>query len=53
MQQTDEKPGSTVRFADIRYATTGIDVRGLPAHSPLVGETAEAGTRPMAGVQLK
>ena len=43
MQQTDEKPGSTVRYADIRYATTGIDVRGLPAHSPLVGETAERG----------
>ncbi|HUT95464.1 MAG TPA: PKD domain-containing protein [Thermoguttaceae bacterium] len=41
LQQRDEKPGSTVRFADIRYATTGIDVRGLPAHSPLLGESDE------------
>ncbi len=41
MQQRDEKPGSVVRYADIRYATTGIDVRGLPAHSPLLAESGE------------
>ncbi|MFH1924029.1 MAG: hypothetical protein ABIP48_29595, partial [Planctomycetota bacterium] len=41
LQQRDEKPGSTVRYADIRYATTGIDVRGLPAHSPLLSESDE------------
>ena len=41
LQQVDEFPGSTVRFADIRYAQTGIDVRGLPAHSPLIGEASE------------
>ncbi|MGB7345426.1 MAG: matrixin family metalloprotease, partial [Pirellulaceae bacterium] len=40
-QQLDEFPGSTVRFSDIRYATTGIDVRGLPAHSPTLGEAGE------------
>ena len=41
LQQRDEKPGSTVRHADIRYAQIGIDVRGLPAHSPLLSETDE------------
>jgi VCBS repeat-containing protein len=41
LQQRDEKPGSAVRFADIRYATTGIEVRGLPAHSNLLGESGE------------
>jgi hypothetical protein len=43
LQQRDEKPGSTVRFADIRYATVGIDAEGLPARSLLVGEAGEAG----------
>ncbi|QDT09690.1 tandem-95 repeat protein [Planctomycetes bacterium K23_9] len=40
-QQLDEFPGSTVRFSDIRFADTGIDVRGLPAHSPLIAEAGE------------
>jgi hypothetical protein len=40
--QTDDRPGSTIRHADIRFATTAIDVIGLPAHSPLVGEAGEA-----------
>lgn len=39
--QIQEFPGSTVKFADIRYADIGIDVRGLPARSPLVGEAGE------------
>jgi hypothetical protein len=43
LQQRDEKPGSTVRYADIRYPVIGIDVQGLPQNSPLVGENAEAG----------
>ena len=53
LQQRDEKPGSTVRFADVRYATVGIDVRGLPAHSPLLGESDEttAGNQSTAGAQ--
>jgi len=42
LQQVDEIPGSTVRFADIRYAQTAIEVLGQPTHSPLVGESAEA-----------
>lgn len=41
LRQTDEQPGSTVRFADIRYATNGVELVGLPAHSPLMGESAE------------
>ncbi|WP_173403165.1 GEVED domain-containing protein, partial [Rhodopirellula sallentina] len=41
LQQVDEFPGSTVRYADIRYASTAFDVRGLPRHSPLIGEAAE------------
>ena len=43
-RQRDEKPGSTVRYADIRFPTIGIDVIGLPRNSPLVGETAESTT---------
>ncbi len=38
MRQDDEIGGSTVRFADIRFATRGIDLRGGPMHSPLLGE---------------
>ena len=40
-RQRDDKPGSTVRFADIRYPDIGIDVVGLPNNSPLVGTTGE------------
>ncbi len=42
LRQVDEKPGSTIRGADIRYATTGIEVIGLPAHSPLISESTES-----------
>ncbi len=41
LRQVDEQPGSTVRNAEIRFATNGIEVLGLPAHSPLIGESAE------------
>ena len=41
LRQRDEKPGSTVQYADIRYPTIGIDVQGLPSHSPLAGENGE------------
>src|SRR6056297_495205 len=34
-------PGSTVKFADIRYANVGVHVRGLPGNSPLLGEAQE------------
>ena len=53
LRQVDEKPGSIVQYADIRYATNGIEVNGLPFHSPLVGETGEDGTNndSIAGAQ--
>lgn len=41
LQEKDEIPGSTVRFADIRYAVNGVELEGLPTHSPLAGESAE------------
>ena len=41
LQQRDEFPGSTVQFADLRFAGTAIDVRGLPRRSPFLGEAAE------------
>lgn len=41
LQQTQEYAGSGVKFADVRYATTGIEAIGLPFHSPLVGDYAE------------
>ena len=37
LQQDNEVPGSTVQYADIRFATTGIEVRGVPGNSPLLG----------------
>ncbi|MDZ4849321.1 MAG: dockerin type I domain-containing protein [Pirellulaceae bacterium] len=41
LREADEFPGSSVTFADIRFASTGIDLAGVPRHSPLLGETAE------------
>jgi VCBS repeat-containing protein len=41
LRGTDEVPGSTVHFADIRYATVGIEVNGMPIHTPLAGEVVE------------
>ncbi len=41
LRQVDEKPGSTVRFADIRYPVVGVDVQGLPQRSPLAGDIGE------------
>ena len=41
LQEVDEFAGSNVRYADIRFATNGIEVLGHPTHSPLQGEAAE------------
>ncbi len=41
LRQADEKPGSTIRNSDIRFAATAIEVLGLPGHSPLLGEAVE------------
>ncbi len=40
LQEKDEFAGSTVRYADIRYADVGIKTLGLPSHSFLTGEAA-------------
>ena len=39
--ENQEYPGTSVAYADIRFASTGLTLRGVPRHSPLVGETAE------------
>jgi len=44
LRELDEFPGSVVRGADIRFATTGIEVLGQPIHSPLTGEITEDST---------
>ena len=41
LRQQDEKPGSTVRYAELRYPTVGIDVVGLPRNTQLAGENGE------------
>ncbi len=41
LQEGDESPGTQVRLADIRYATTGLQIIGQPLHSPLLGEDQE------------
>ncbi|HWB07900.1 MAG TPA: choice-of-anchor L domain-containing protein [Pirellulales bacterium] len=41
LQQAPLPAGSSVQYADIRYATNGITVQGLPAHSPLVANAGE------------
>jgi len=53
LRQRDEKPGSVVTFAELRYGTNGVEVRGLPAHSPLAGEITEttADNNAAAGAQ--
>jgi hypothetical protein len=42
LREEDEFAGSSIRFADIRYAQNGISVFGQPGHSPLLGESAES-----------
>ncbi len=41
LREQDEIAGSIIRSADIRFATTGIEVLGQPIHSPLTGEIGE------------
>jgi VCBS repeat-containing protein len=41
LHEKDEHAGSTIRYADIGYASTGITVEGQPTHSPLTGEAIE------------
>ncbi|MFM8263586.1 MAG: cadherin-like domain-containing protein, partial [Pirellula sp.] len=41
LQERQEIAGSTVRYADLRFATNGIEIFGNTMHSPLIGEYAE------------
>lgn len=41
LREMDEFPGSSINYADIRFATNGVEALGLPRHSPLLGETGE------------
>ena len=41
LRETDEIPGNSVAFANISYATNGIQVLGQPGHSPLLGDYTE------------
>ena len=41
LQPVYEHPGSTVLYADIRYATDGIETYGLPGHSPLTADVSD------------
>ena len=43
LQEQDEFAGSTIRYADIRYANNGIEVIGKPEQSALVSNTAQTG----------
>lgn len=41
LQEADEFPGTQVRFADVRYATKGIQVIGQPLRNPITGDEYE------------
>ncbi|QDV27539.1 GEVED domain-containing protein [Aureliella helgolandensis] len=53
LTEIDEVPGSSISYADIRYAQTGIRLVGVPGNSPLLGENAEveANNNAFAGAQ--
>jgi hypothetical protein len=41
LQEKDQFAGSTIRYADVRYASNGIEVIGKPEQSPLISSTAQ------------
>src|SRR5690606_33733780 len=41
LREADEFPGTQVRFSDLRYAQTNLEIVGQPARSPLMGEASE------------
>ncbi|GAB5403864.1 MAG: hypothetical protein Aurels2KO_20950 [Aureliella sp.] len=49
LTEVDEVPGSSVNYADIRFATTGLDLVGVPGNSPLLGENGEIELRDIDG----
>ncbi len=40
LQQNDEVGGSSIHYADVRYATNGLEALATPVHSPLLGDNA-------------
>lgn len=42
LREADEFPGTQVRFGDLRYAQTNLEIIGQPFHSPLIGDAQEA-----------
>jgi GEVED domain/Dockerin type I domain/Bacterial pre-peptidase C-terminal domain len=42
LREVDEIPGSSVNYADIRFAQSGVRLVGVPGNSPLLGENSEA-----------
>ncbi len=50
LREMDEIAGSTVRNADIRFSTNGVEVIGMPAHSPVTGEAVELETAQTQGI---
>ncbi|MDX1927173.1 MAG: Ig-like domain-containing protein, partial [Pirellulaceae bacterium] len=53
LQQQDEIGGSAIRYADVRFATNGVQIVGLPSHSPLLGTaSAVQGATPGASTNL-
>ncbi|MEM7313573.1 MAG: NF038122 family metalloprotease, partial [Planctomycetota bacterium] len=41
LEETDAIPGTTIRYADIRFADTGISIVGQPNNSQFIGDFAE------------
>jgi hypothetical protein len=41
LREADEFPGTQVRFGDLRYAQTNLEIIGQPFHSPLIGDAQE------------
>jgi hypothetical protein len=41
LSEEQEIGGSSISYADIRYATNAVELDGVPRHSPLVGENGE------------
>ena len=50
--EQQEFPGTSIAFADIRYAVNGISLNGVPRHSPLVGETGERSGDPTSPTSI-
>ncbi len=55
LQQTDEVAGSSIHYADVRFATNGIEALATPVHSPLLADnaaTVTTGTLNAAAINL-